>query len=223
MANSPTLVARVSRAAHDAFNAYCLRRSSTVGEQLRQLVAEALEDDEVSVEIAPRSIGRGALRIELRLTPKEKRLIAQLAKEDAVSPQQWFYARLQDAGLRRDSRFVDTAEARLLAQEIERIMRSLLGMANNLNQVARALNSTRTAGQPISQLISPERLLVLAVIEKDLMSFVHRAHGVLEKLDNPRGIKPAPKKNHEPITRDLCERIRQKLDDVALAKATERS
>jgi hypothetical protein len=83
-------------------------------------------------------------------------------------------------------------------------------MANNLNQVARALNSARSSGQKIE----PQRLLVLAVIEQDLMAFVHRAHGVLDKLDNSRNIVPLPQKNDPPITREMCERIRAKLVSI---------
>lgn len=113
---------------------------------------------------------------------KEKRLVTQLANNDQVTIQQWFLARLVDAGLKRDGCFIHTQEARHLAEEIERCMRTLLGMANNLNQVARALNSTRTSGAKIA----PERLVVLNAIEKELMTFVRRAHGVLDKLENPR-------------------------------------
>lgn len=211
MSDSVVLVTRTSREASEAFADYCQRRRSTVAEQLRRLIgealAEALPDD---VAIAPRSIGRGALRFELRLRPNEKRLVAQLAKADGISIQQWFIARLLDAGLKRDDCFVNSPAARHLAEEIERIMRSLLGMANNLNQVARALNSTRASPKRFPL----ERLVVLSVIEKDLMAFVHRAHAVLEKLDNPRGPKPLPKKNSIPVTRALCEQIRERLEAV---------
>ncbi len=224
MAEAPTLVTRVSKAAHEAFIAYCLRHSSTPAEQLRQLVSEALAHDQVTdVEIAPRGIGRGNLRIELRLTSDEKRLLAQLTKSDGVSPQQWFIARLLDSGMKKENRFIDTTEARQLAGEIERIMRSLLGIATNLNQVARALNSSRNSAPEISQPVGPERLLVLSVIERDLMAFVHRAHAVLEKLDNPRGLKPLPKKNQVPITPELCNQIREKLDEIARTKIVKRS
>ncbi|MFT3960960.1 plasmid mobilization relaxosome protein MobC [Propionivibrio sp.] len=209
MSDTVVIVTRASRDAGEAFTAYCRRRRSTVAEQLRRLIGEALEEDiQHDVEIAPRTIGRGALRFELRLRPNEGRLAGQLAEADGITIQQWFIARLLDAGLKRDDCFVNTPEARRLAEEIERIMRSLLGMANNLNQVARVLNNTRTS----SQKIAPERLMVLSMIEKDLMAFVHRAHAVLEKLDNPRGLKPLPKKNSIPITRELCEQIRGKLD-----------
>ena len=218
MSNSGTVVTRLSPEGSALFTDYCQRRGSTVAEQMRRLIGEALEEDiPHDVEIAPRTIGRGALRFELRLRPNEKRLATQLAKEDGISIQQWFYARLLDAGLKRSDRFVSTKEARALAEEIERIMRTLLGMANNLNQVARALNSTRGSGQSIP----PERLMVLSVIEKDLMSFVHRAHAVLEKFDNPRGLKPLPKKNSVAITRELCEQIRAKLDELIRARSAD--
>lgn len=220
MSDSVVIVTRTSRDAGEAFTAYCQRRRSTVAEQLRRLIGEALEDDlPHDMEIAPRTIGRGTLRFELRLRPNEKRLVAQLSEADGISIQQWFISRLLDAGLKRDDCFVNTQEARRLAEEIERIMRSLLGMANNLNQVARALNSTRASGQKIA----PERLMVLSVIEKDLMAFVHRAHAVLEKLDNPRGLKPLPKKNSIPITRELCEQIRGKLDALIRERGADRS
>ena len=215
MSNSGTVVTRLSREASEAFTEYCQHRRSTVAEQLRRMIGEALEEDiPHDVEIAPRTSGRGALRgalrFELRLRPNEGRLVAQLAKEDGISIQQWFYARLLDADRKRADRFVSTKEARALAEEIERIMRSILGMANNLNQVARALNSTRGSGQNIP----PERLMVLSVIEKELMVFVHRAHAVLEKFDNPRGLKPLPKKNSIPITRELCKQVRERLDAI---------
>lgn len=218
MSESGTVVTRLSAEASDAFTEYSQRRRSNVSAQLRRLIYEALvKDGRHDIEIAPRAIARGALRLELRLRPNEKRLVTQLAKEDGVSIQQWFYARLLDADLKRSGHFVGTKEARALSEEIERIMRTLLGMANNLNQVARALNSTRGSGQSIP----PERLVVLSVIEKDLMAFVHRAHAVLEKFDNPRGFKSLPKKNSVPITRELCEQIRAKLDELIRARSAD--
>lgn len=216
MTETRNVVTRLSREARDALNAYCQRRSSTVAEQLRRLIGEALEEEqETNIEIAPRNVGRGDLRIELRLRADEKRLVAQLAKDDGISIQQWFIARLLDADLQRSNRFVNTVEARHLAEEIERIMRSILGMATNLNQVARALNSTRASEKSVP----PERLLVLSVIEKNLMAFVNRAHAVLEKFDNPRGLKPLPKKNQTPITREFCEQLRKNLDEVIRSKS----
>ena len=220
MSKSVTLVTRTSQEAGEAFTAFCQRRRSTAAEQLRRLIGEALDEDLLpDVEIAPRTVGRGTLRFELRLRPNEGRLAVQLAKADGISIQQWFISRLLDAGLKHDERFVNTPEARRLAEEIERIMRSLLGMATNLNQVARALNSTRASGQKVPA----ERLVVLSVIEKDLMAFVHRAHAVLEKLDNPRGVKPLPKKNSIPITRELCEQIREKLDAIIRERSADGS
>ena len=220
MSESKAVVTRMPREARDAFTEYCQRRRSTIAEQMRRLIGEALGDDlQKDVEIAPRAIGRGALRFELRLRPNEKRLVAQLAEADGISIPQWFISRLLDAGQKRDDRFVNTQEARALAEEIERIMRTLLGMANNLNQVARALNSTRASGQSIP----PGRLMVLSVIEKDLMAFVHRAHAVLEKFDNPRGLKALPKKNSTPITRELCEQIREKLNAIIRERSADGS
>lgn len=211
MGKSVTILTRVSREAREAFRGYSKRRRSTPAVQLRRLIGEALEEDQVhDVEIAPGAIGRGALRVELRLRSNERRLADELADADGISIQQWFIARLLDAEQQRDGRFVNTPEARRLADEIERIMRSLLGMANNLNQVARALNSTKVSGPKIPA----ERLVVLSVIEKDLMAFVHRAHAVLEKLDNSRNATPLPKKNQIPITRELCEHIREKLNAI---------
>lgn len=210
MVKSVSVVTRTSPEAAEAFEAYCLRRRSTPAEQLRRLIGEALDDDQLhDVEVATRNFGRSTLRFELRLRSEEARLVTALAEADGVSPQQWFIARLLDARLKRDGNFIDSQEARHLAEEIERIMRSLLGMANNLNQVARALNA-RTPGPAIPA----ERLTVLSVIEKDLMAFVHRAHAVLDKLDNPRGIKSLPKKNAVPITRELCEHIRERLQTI---------
>lgn len=220
MTDAATLVTRVSEAARDAFTAYCERRASTVAEQLRHLVAEALSEDRVTdVGIAPRSRHRGELRIELRLKSEERRLLAQLAKEDGVTAQQWFIARLVDARLKRSGRFVHTEDARRLTQELEQVVRAVLGMATNLNQVARALNARKETERGIA----PERLLVLAAIEKDLMAFVHRAHAVLEVFDNPRELKPAPKQNPTPITRALCEKVRKRLDAIAAEKIAGRS
>jgi hypothetical protein len=211
MSESGSIYTRLSREASEAFAEYCLRRRLSVAEATRQLIGKALEEDNLQdVEIAPRTVGRGTLRYELRLRPNENRLVTELAKADGVTIQHWFIARLLDAGLKRDDRFVSTVQSRALAEEIERIMRTLLGMATNLNQVARALNSTRGSAQSIP----PERLMVLSVIEKDLMAFVHRAHAVLERFDNPRGLKSLPKKNAIPITRELCEQIRARLDEL---------
>lgn len=213
MAESAVVLTRVSREIRDAFRTYCQRRASTTAAQLRRLIDEALENDRArgDVESTLRQVGRGARRIELRLRPAEGRLAQHLADQDGVSVQHWFIARLLDAGLQRDGRFLNTQESRRLAEEIERIMRSLLGMANNLNQVARALNSTRVSGQKIA----PERLMVLSVIEKDLMAYVHRAHAVLERLDDPREATCQPRTNEAPITRELCEQLREKLDSMA--------
>ncbi|MDR2882038.1 MAG: plasmid mobilization relaxosome protein MobC [Azoarcus sp.] len=207
-----TVLTRVSKKTRLAFNTWCERRHTTPAAQLRRLIDSVIDAPRVADRLAkvamPRPASdpdRSALRVELRLRTGEKNLAMQLAERDGITLQQWFIARLLDARLKSEDRFMGTPELRRLADEIENIMRSLLGMATNLNQVARALNSTRASGQKIA----PERLLVLSVIEKDLMAFVHRAHGVLEQLDNSP--PPLPKKNEPPITREMCERLRSRL------------
>lgn len=139
---------RVWREARKDFRAYCRRRGTDVSGMFRRWIGEALEEDNVDTTVAPTAIGRGRLRIELRLRPEEGKLLAKLVKEDELEiPQQWFISRLHDAGMSRENRFIGTPEARQLSVEIERVMRSLLGMATNLNQVARALNSNRATGE----------------------------------------------------------------------------
>lgn len=216
MADTVFLGTRALREARNDFRDYCRRRGTTVARIFRKWMGEALEEDKIGTAVAPSSTGRGRLRIELRLLPNEGRLVDKLVKEDGLAtPQEWFISRVHDAAMSREGRFVGTQEARHISEEIERVMRSLLGMATNLNQVARALNSNRATGQKLP----PERLVVLASIEKDLMGFVHRAHAVLDKLDNPRGPKPLPKKNPEPITPKLCKQIRQALEAVIREKS----
>lgn len=217
MASAPVIAARVSPEVYAEFIDFCAGYHLSMAEALRPAINNLIAGDlnHHFENAPPKRKGHKACRFELRLSPSERDLVKQLAHADGVSIQNWFIYRLLDTKI--DGRFVGSRDAKNLAGELEKVLRTIIGMAHNLNQVARALNSSRRTGEQVPK----ERLLILSVIEKDLMAFVHRAHGVLDALENPRGLAPTPKKNAVPVTPELCEVIRKSMDAMIQAKLGE--
>lgn len=165
------------------FEDLCKENETSAQAALRQFVAERLAANHITVKGIP--FGARAdrpERIELQLHATEMDALRDFALRENIAPTVWMIQRLQDAMAVETGASIGREELRHMAEALDRLQRDMVGMAINLNQVARKVNSRLAPNETIPE----ARLLVLKEIEKEMKGFVRRGQAVLERLENPR-------------------------------------
>ena len=149
---------------------------------IRHLVAKHLK---MPKHIGGIPFGGKTLRpktMQLKLLPEEMEALREFSVRENVASSSWLIQRLQDAMAVSAGTSVGREELRRMAVSLDEVQRTLVGMATNLNQVTRSVNSCVKQGDklPASQ------LLVLKELALHLREIVKPAQEILVRLDNPR-------------------------------------
>lgn len=165
------------------FEKLCEKNGTSAQAALRQFVAERLAANDVTVKGIPFGArSNRPERIELQLHTAEMEALREFAIRENIAPSIWMIQRLQDAMAVKAGVSIGREELHHMAEALDRLQRDIVGMAVNLNQVARKVNSRVASNETIPE----ARLLVLKEIEKEMKGFVRRGQAVLERLENPR-------------------------------------
>ena len=120
--------------------AWCAKQKIKPSDALRQILTKVLGQTPPGRSVVrttvPHRAERVTKRMELRLTPSEHAALVARAKADSSHPSTWVVAML---------RTLLTQQPTLLPPERDALARSnqqLLAMGRNLNQIAKALNSS---------------------------------------------------------------------------------
>lgn len=166
------------------FRALCAAQGTSPQEVLRHVVARILAERSIPVTVGHPYGSRKAeaCHVHLKLTPRERAALNTFALRENVATSTWMIQRLQDAMATEAGASVGREELKQMAKSLDRLQRDIVGMAINLNQVARKVNSRVNASETIPE----ARLLVLKEIELKMRGFVQTAQSILERLDDPR-------------------------------------
>ena len=154
--------------------AWCAQHQLTPSDALRQILTKALGQTppgrSVPRTTVPHRAERVTKRMELRLTPSEHAALVARAKAEGSHPSTWVVAML---------RTLLTQQPTLLPPERDALARSnqqLLALGRNLNQIAKALNTSPSERRAfrvdliteLSRLIQTHTTLVSDVLRRTL-------------------------------------------------------
>lgn len=181
---SPKKTVHVTLGAHlEPFRELCAKNGSSVQDALRQMVAGMLFEQQIPIKGIPfgAKMERPA-RLELKLLEQEMLALKDFALRDNIAPSVWMIQRLQDAMACEAGTSLGREELRQMAVALDRLQREIVGMAVNLNQLTRKVNSCLDPHKKIPE----SRLLVLQEIERNMKQFVRHAQTIVERIENPR-------------------------------------
>lgn len=166
------------------FRKLCTDHGTSPQEVLRHFVARRLAERKLAITGGNPYGSRKAhpTRLQLKLKTPEMAALKSFALRENIGASTWMIQRLQDAMSADAGASVGREELTRMATVLDRLQRDIVGMAINLNQVARKVNSRVSP----DEIIPEARLLVLKEIEAKMRGFVHTAQTILDRLDDPR-------------------------------------
>lgn len=161
----------------------CARNGTSMQDALRQIVAGMLANQEFPIKGIPFGAKmERPTRLELRLLEQEMQALNDFALHENIAPSVWMIQRLQDAMSSQAGTSIGRDELRQMAAALDKLQREIVGMAINLNQLTRKVNSRVDQDKKIPE----SRLLVLQEIERNMKQFVRQAQAIVARIENPR-------------------------------------